>query len=73
MMKFTPFGHDGIQSEVSPRKSLLIVSVFVLLATACSTTAPYPSPYPQGPVEQGPAEPDPVPDFDPDTPETTAL
>lgn len=72
MMKFTPFGHDGIQSEVSPRKSLLIVSVFVLLATACSTTAPYPSPYPQGPVEQGPAEPDPVPDFDPDTPETIA-
>ncbi|CAM3847947.1 penicillin-binding protein activator [Litorimonas haliclonae] len=71
MMKFTPFGHDGIQSGDLRRKSLLLISVFALLTTACSTTAPYPSPYPQGPVEQGPAEPDPVPDFDPDTPETS--
>ena len=70
MMKFKRFGHDGIQSGFLSAKNLLLVSALALLTTACSTSSPYPPQYPPRPIEQGPVEPDPVPDFEPDAPQT---
>lgn len=73
MMKFKRFGHGGIQGGLQNAghavKGFLAASLLGLMVTACSTTSPRPPQYPTGPVDQGPVEPEPLPEIPPQDPE----
>jgi ABC-type branched-subunit amino acid transport system substrate-binding protein len=62
MMKFKRFGHDGIHKRLQVGSSVIALSAFALLMTACSSTPSYPPQYPTDPVQPRPVEPDPRPE-----------